>query len=195
LRFRAITRDLMPTKAVDWIKPGLLAERLGITTARCRQLADEGVLTCKTQPSGDRIYAWPRCRAEYEDFRVRGAVANALGAAPKRELSLDEARARLATAQAQRQELALAKDQGQVISLKTHLREAENLAARVARAIKQLRMQHRGAAIGLTGATVDAFFDTIEDALFAEMHESFSAGFTESVDDDEPEADSPDRAA
>jgi phage terminase Nu1 subunit (DNA packaging protein) len=176
----------VPTKASAWVTPRELSVRLGISVVRCRQLADEQVLTARVTPSGNREYQWPECREQYIDYKVRTEIANALGHSAPAANDLDAARARLANAQAARQELALAKEQRHTIPTKQAMDQQEQLAARVSRGIKQLRGQFMRQSIGLTPEQAPALFDAIEDALFREMHSAFAQAYAD-PDSDEPE--------
>lgn len=187
----------MPPKTSVWLSPKDAGDRLGLTQARLRQLADDGTFKeaktgrsfVRVSAGGHREYLWPEVREAYIQLKVDAAVASSMAAAPAPE-SKEAAQARLANAQADKVEYELAIKRQEYLSVAYHLREIEKMAGRLVAPLGALGAQYRDRSLGLTPETVDAFWAQVEDELRAQFREAVA-----DVDDSDPAEEPPAEAA
>jgi phage terminase Nu1 subunit (DNA packaging protein) len=136
---------------------------------------------------GQREYLFPESRETYLRSKVDTAVADALAKLGPKTDSPEAAKARLANAQADMVEFQLAQKRSEYVSLAYHLREQDAQASRLVLPLSQLHQRYRTPSLGLTDATVDAFWLAVEDWLRAQAFEAV----TRTDEDDLDPADVP----
>jgi phage terminase Nu1 subunit (DNA packaging protein) len=175
-----------------WVSPKQASALLGLTVRQLANLADESKVVARVGKGGQREYLFPDSRETYLRSKVDSAVAEALAKLGPKTDSPEAAKARLAHAQADMVEFDLARKRAEYVSNAFHLRELESTLSRLNAVVSALGQEHREASIGLTGDTVDAFWELVEDRLRAAL---FDATQQHNADDADPAADPPAEAA
>jgi phage terminase Nu1 subunit (DNA packaging protein) len=175
-----------------WVSPKTASSLLGLTVRQLANLADENKVVARVGKGGQREYLFPDSRETYLRSKVDSAVAEALARLGPKTDSPEAAKARLANAQADMVEFDLAKKRGEYVSIAFHLRQLEATLSRLNTVVTALGQEHRASSIGLTGETVDAFWERVEDQLRAAL---FDATQQHNADDADPAAEPPAEAA
>jgi phage terminase Nu1 subunit (DNA packaging protein) len=165
---------------------------LGLTVRQLANLADENKVVARVGKGGQREYLFPESRETYHRAKVDKEVAEAMAKLGPKTDSPEAAKARLANAQADMVEFELAKKRSEYVSIAYHLRHLESSLSRLSSVVTALGQTHRAASIGLTGETVDAFWEMVEDQLRAAL---FDATQQHNDDDLDPAAEPPAEAA